>query len=465
MTVLITRFAPSPTGNLHIGSARTALINFIFKSQNPNSKFYLRIEDTDKQRSTEEYKNNILKGLKWLGINWDNEPQIQSENINRHIEIANQLLKKNKAYKCVCSENVISQRREKINSGEISSKKICISCEFDKKIQSLDKGYVIRIKIPNEGNEILDDIIQGRVEIKKNEIDDFILIRQNNTPTYMLSVVVDDHDLGVNYIIRGDDHLNNYFRQKFIYEYMDWKIPKYAHIPLIHGEDGTKLSKRHGAVNVIDLKQQGFIPDAIINNLILLGWAPKNQKDEKIQLKEIINKFNIENLSKSASIFNYTKLNFFNNYYLKQDSNLGLFFEYCKSNLFLKKYYEIDKEKISRIFNAYKKNISKYDEVVNISNIYFNNEFVISSKKNFPKEFNILFNDFIELINKINDWRHSYIDLEIKEFLKKNNIKFPVLGKPIRYILTNNYDGPSITDIFMILGKKKSIERLNKYKV
>ena len=281
MTEIITRFAPSPTGNFHIGSARTALINFIFKSKYSNSKMYLRIEDTDKDRSTKEYKNNIIDGLKWLGINWDAEPQIQSLNINRHLEIANKLVDKNKAYKCVCTEIELEERRKKINSGEIKSKKACISCESNKKIQSLKDGFVIRIKIPNNGKEILYDQIQGKVEVKKNEIDDFVLIRQDNTPTYMLSVVVDDNDLGVNYIIRGDDHLNNYFRQKFIYEYMNWEIPKYAHIPLIHGEDGTKLSKRHGAINILDLKQQGFLPEAIINNLILLGWASKKKEKMK----------------------------------------------------------------------------------------------------------------------------------------------------------------------------------------
>ncbi|MDC6448505.1 glutamate--tRNA ligase, partial [Alphaproteobacteria bacterium] len=274
MSEFISRFAPSPTGNLHIGSARTALINYIFKSKNINSKLYLRIEDTDKERSTQEYKNNILTSLKWLGIGWDNEPQIQSQNINRHIVIANKLLENNKAYKCICSKDELEKRRKKINLGEIKSKKICISCEKNKKAQSAEKDFVIRIKISTEGTGTLDDLIQGRVEVKNDEIDDYILVRKNTTPTYMLSVVVDDHDLGVNCIIRGDDHLNNYFRQKFIYEYMNWKIPKYAHIPLIHGEDGAKLSKRHGAVNLIDLKKQGYLPEAIINNLILLGWSP-----------------------------------------------------------------------------------------------------------------------------------------------------------------------------------------------
>ncbi|MDC1060242.1 glutamate--tRNA ligase, partial [Alphaproteobacteria bacterium] len=325
MTKIITRFAPSPTGNLHIGSARTALINFICKSKKIDSKLYLRIEDTDKERSKEEFKDNILNGLKWLGIDWDNEPQIQSQNINRHLEIANKLLDIGKAFKCICSEKELSERRKKINSGELTSKKICISCEKNTEVQNLEKEYVIRIKIPFEDKEILEDMVQGTVEVKKSEIDDYVLVRKDGTPTYMLSVVVDDHDLGVNFIIRGDDHLNNYFRQKFIYEYMKWDIPTYAHIPLIHGEDGSKLSKRHGAVNLIDLKKQGYLPEAIINNLILLGWSPKKNDDEIIQLKNIISIFNIKDLSKSASIFSYKKLDYFNNYYLRKDQNLELF--------------------------------------------------------------------------------------------------------------------------------------------
>ena len=465
MTELITRFAPSPTGNLHIGSARTALINFILKSKDTNSKLYLRIEDTDKKRSKKEYINNILEGLSWLGINWCNEPQIQSHNLSRHLEVANKLLIQEKAYKCICTKNQLDQRRKKINAGEINSKKICNSCEKNEKIQSLEKDYVIRICIPSDGIGRLEDLIQGTVEVRNNELDDYVLVREDNTPTYMLSVVVDDHDLGVNFIIRGDDHLNNYFRQKFIYNYMNWEIPKYAHIPLIHGEDGTKLSKRHGAVNLIDLKEKGYLPEAIINNLILLGWSPRNQDDETILLKNIISKFNIKDLSKSASIFSYKKLDYFNNYYLRKEENLEKFLDYCQSYFPLKTFITLDREKLIRIFSIYKKDITKYEDMKKIAEIYFYNNIEISSNFNFSLEFNGFFNDFLKLINNISNWDYDFINLEIKEFLKINNIKFPILGKPIRYLLTNNYNGPSITDIFMILGKKQSLERLSRHKV
>ena len=314
-----------------------------------------------------------------------------------------------------------------------------------------------------ENKEILEDVVQGAVEVKNSEIDDYVLVRRDGSPTYMLSVVVDDHDLGVNFIIRGDDHLNNYFRQKFIYEYMNWEIPTYAHIPLIHGEDGSKLSKRHGAVNLIDLKKQGYLPEAIINNLILLGWSPKKD-DELIQLNNIISVFDIKNLSKSASIFSYKKLDYFNNYYLKQEQNLELFIKYCKSNINLKNYIEKDEKKLIRIFNIYKKDISKYEEMISVAEIYFNSNFETLKNEIFQQEFNNCFNNFLNLINSIKNWEYDVINSEIKDFLKKNNLKFPILGKPIRFLLTNNYNGPSITDIFMILGKDKTLERLNKYK-
>ena len=246
---------------------------------------------------------------------------------------------------------------------------------------------------------------------------------------------------------------------------MNWETPKYAHIPLIHGEDGAKLSKRHGAINLTDLKNKGYLPNAIINNLILLGWSPKNHEDEIIQLQDIISKFQIDSLSKSASIFSYRKLDYFNNYYLRLESNLNLFEDYCRSNVILNKFYQLDNEKLIRLFNAYKKDISTYDQIISIAEIYFEKNLLKTVDENFQDAFDKYFNDFLKLINNINNWEYDNINLEIKDFIKKNNIKFPILGKPIRYLLTNSFNGPSITDIFMILGKDQSLERLKRYKI
>ena len=306
MTNFITRFAPSPTGNLHIGSARTALLNFIVSKQSKDSKFHLRIEDTDKLRSDSKFTKNIIEGLSWLGIQWEADIQIQSKRIERHKEIATKLLKNKFAYKCICSEEKLNKKREIIKNNKDVSKKICTECKDNNDVQNLSEGFVIRIKLPDDGTLLIKDKIQGDVTVNNKELDDFILLRKDKTPTYMLSVVVDDNDLGVNLIIRGDDHLNNTFRQYYIYKFLNWELPNYAHIPLIHGEDGSKLSKRHGSVDLLDFKRNGYLREAIINNLILLGWSP-GRKDEIVNIKEIINIFDLNKLSKSSSIFNYKK--------------------------------------------------------------------------------------------------------------------------------------------------------------
>ena len=462
MTPIITRFAPSPTGNLHIGSARTALINFIVNQQNPLSKFYIRIEDTDKERSRSEFSQNILKGLEWLGLNWENEIQIQSQRIKRHQEIANKLLENKFAYKCICSEEKLKTQRELIKSNKNLSKKICTECKINSEVQELKEGFVIRIKIPDDGSLKIEDKIQGNVEVLNKELDDFILLRKDHSPTYMLSVVVDDNDLGVNFIIRGDDHLNNTFRQNYIYKYLNWNSPVYAHIPLIHGEDGSKLSKRHGAVDVLDFKEKGYLPEAIINNLILLGWSP-GKENELIDINEIIEKFEITKLSKSSSIFSYKKLNFFNNYYLRNQLGLNKFLEYCKNNKKLKDLILKNENKIKTIFEVYKKDLNNFAEILDIVDVYFDKNFKLDQNEVFSDEFKSLYKDFLDSISNIDNWDRENIQNTISDFLNLKNIKFPILGKPIRFLMTNSYNGPSISDIFLILGKKDSIDRLNQY--
>jgi len=464
MTQIITRFAPSPTGNLHIGGVRTALLNFVVSKQQISSKFYLRIEDTDKVRSKEEYKKNIIEGLSWLGIKWDSDPQIQSQRIERHKEVAELLLINNHAYKCNCDEQKLEEKRNLIKKNKLKNKKICTICKNDSNIQNLSSNYSVRLKIPIEGETKINDLIQGTIETSNKELDDYIILRKDNTPTYMLSVVVDDHDLGINLIIRGNDHFNNTFRQKYIYEFMKWDEPKYAHIPLIHAEDGSKLSKRHGSFNIIDLKNKGYIPDAIINNLILLGWSPNQKENEIISLEEIINKFKIEEISKSASIFNYSKLNFFNNYYLKLQNNLNNFINFCKKHHELNYLYEKDEDKMLRIFEIYKKNLHYYEEILNYTKIYFNEEYEIDKINNkFDEIFENNFNIFKQELSNINNWNKKELQNFIDIFLKDKNIKFPIFGKPLRLILTKSYEGPSISDIFYILGKKSSMKRLNQY--
>ena len=245
---------------------------------------------------------------------------------------------------------------------------------------------------------------------------------------------------------------------------MNWTEPKYAHIPLIHGEDGNKLSKRHGAINILDLKEKGYLPESIINNLILLGWSPNKKNNEIVSFDEIINQFKIEKMSKSSSIFNFDKLNFFNNHYLRINSNLDKFIYYCKINKELKKYFEEDGDLLLRIFEIYNSKINFYEEILNYTNIYYGKDFVPAEINNkFDQIFKDNFENFKLEILELNDWSKENIEKFIFKFLKEKNIKFPIFAKPIRFLLTNSYEGPSLSDIFFILGRKSSIERLNNY--
>ena len=465
MNSIITRFAPSPTGNLHIGSVRTALINYIvteqFKKKYPNSKFLLRIEDTDKERSKEEFTKNIVEGLEWLNLKYDEKPYLQSTNIDRHKQIALELIKKNKAFKCICSDKILEQKRKEIKLKKIIDKKLCKNCEKNEIIQSLKKDYTVRIKIPNDGETKIIDIIQGEIIVNNREIDDFILLRKDGSPTYMLSVVVDDYDMGVNLIIRGDDHLNNAFRQNFIYTNMDWQIPKYAHLPLIHGEDGKKLSKRHGAIDIKNFREIGYLKESIINNLILLGWSP-NKSNEFLKLNEIIDTFDIKKMSKSSSIFNYDKLNFFNNYFINTDKNLKEFYNFCKNNTIIKNMINIDEEKLLRLFKIYKKNLNVYKDLEILSNIYFNKNYEINKETKLDEKLIIQIENFLKILENIN-WKENSLESIIKNYVNSNNLKFSIFGQGLRLLLINSKNGPSINDILYILGKKDSIERIKKY--
>ena len=245
---------------------------------------------------------------------------------------------------------------------------------------------------------------------------------------------------------------------------MNWPEPKYAHIPLIHGEDGNKLSKRHGAINIIDLKDKGYLPESIINNIILLGWSPNKTNDELVSFIEIINQFNIKNMSKSSSIFSFDKLNFFNNYYLRLTENLERFINYCKENKELKEYYHKDKDLLLRVFEIYNSKINYYEEINKYAHIYCDKQFALSKiKKSFDKEFNDNFDNFKIKISEINDWSKNNLEKFLSSFLKEKNVKFPIFAKPMRFLLTNSYEGPSLSDIFFILGKKNTMERLKNY--
>lgn len=304
---IVTRFPPSPTGFMHIGNARTALYNWLF-ARHHGGDFLVRIEDTDRKRYSEEAVQIILDGLAWLELDYDNKPESQYENRQRHIDVAHELLEKGQAYKCYCTPEELQEMRD-------------AGTGYDRRWRDRDPSEaptgiepVIRIKAPIEGSTTIHDAVQGDVTIKHEQLDDFIILRSDGTPTYMLSVVVDDHDMGITHILRGDDHLNNAFRQKVIFDAMEWDVPAFAHLPLIHGPDGAKFSKRHGAQSVKEYAEMGFLPEAMRNYLLRLGWG--HGDDEIIPTNKAIEWFDLEHIGKAAAKFDFAKLESLNAHYI-----------------------------------------------------------------------------------------------------------------------------------------------------
>lgn len=312
---IVTRFPPSPTGFLHIGNARTALFNWCFARKN-GGKFLLRIEDTDKARSTPEAIDAILKSMEWLNLDYDNDTIVyQSENEARHREVALQLLEKGLAYKCYASQDELEAMREEARQKGEQPKYNGMWRDRPDSDAPADRQPVIRIKAPLDGASTVHDAVQGDVTVQHSQLDDFIILRADGSPTYMLAVVVDDHDMGVNWVIRGDDHLNNVFRQKVIYDAMGWDLPNYAHLPLLHGEDGSKFSKRHGALGVLDYADMGYLPEALFNMLMRLGWS--HGDDELFTQEQAKEWFSLENVNKSPARFDIQKLNHINAWHMQ----------------------------------------------------------------------------------------------------------------------------------------------------
>ncbi|MBL41594.1 MAG: glutamate--tRNA ligase [Rhodospirillaceae bacterium] len=464
MSEVRTRFAPSPTGTLHIGGARTALFNWLY-AMNKNGKFYLRIEDTDKLRSTTEAINAIFDGLKWLELNWEKQVIFQSQNINRYKQIIDYLLEINCAYYCYASE--IELQRMKKESREKGLIKSYNGLWRDRIPKAEDKKIkpVVRFKSPQVGQTILNDLVQGKVVVNNNQLDDMILLRSDGTPTYTLSVVVDDYDMNISHIIRGDDHLNNAIRQINIFRSLGWKVPNFAHIPLIHDSDGKKLSKRNNAVGVDEYKNMGILPQAMKNYLLRLGWS--NGDDEIISENDAINIFSIENIRKAPSRFDLKKLKNINSYYLKntpQDKILS-----CIYNLLEKKYGEkIIKDNLFKLEYLLSDIIERHD---NINDIFYNSKFIfnkiinlnndtIKIIKNSNKK-NII--NYIIQLKEINDWNVNNIENSAKSFAKNNSLSLKDIAMPLRACITGSKNSPNIFKIMFILGQKDTIKRIEKY--
>ena len=462
MKKVATRFAPSPTGPLHIGGVRTALFNWLY-SKNHNGKFFLRIEDTDKERSKEEFKLQILNSLKWIGINHDGEEYIQSKNIESHIKVVNKLLETGNAYKCYCSSDEIEEQKLRAKQKKIPyiyNRKWRDKSEIE---APQDVKPVIRFKSKIEGSTKINDLVQGDIEIENNTIEDFIILRRDGTPTYNLSASVDDHIMDMTHIIRGDDHKINTFKQIQIYEALQWEKPLFAHIPLIHTLEGKKLSKRDNASTIDDYEKIGIMPDALRNYLMRLGWSYKDK--EIFSLEESIKYFNLEGIGKSPSKLDMSRILSMNEYYIKNKSNDDLFYsfeEYCKN---FKENINNEKLNIIKKSLTFLKNKAKTME-----DIYNNSKFIINDEIIIEKaEMNLLtenakniIKSFMKKINEIEVFNKETLEPIINNLISENQTNFKGVGQPLRIILTGSKFGPGIYDIIISLGKKRVLDRLSK---
>lgn len=443
-----TRFAPSPTGKLHIGGARTALFNYLFAKSN-GGKFLLRIEDTDIKRSSKENIDVILNGLNWLKLIPSEKEKYQSNETQQHIDIAYKLLKNGFAYKCYLStEELNEMRNQSRKKGEV------IKSPYRDNLANLkNKDFVIRLKMPLEGQTTINDKVQGEVNVNNSILDDMVLLRKDNSPTYMLASVVDDYNMEITNIIRGDDHFNNAFRQIQIIKYMNWPIPTYAHIPLIHGEDGTKLSKRHGAENVMDYKQDGYEVEVLKNYLLRLGYSIN---DDKIyELDNNTFNFKLDKINKSPSRFDLKKLSSMNALYLRTQPLNNLLNK-------IKTKFNLNEEILKRLDFLLPDLIQRYTYLNEIEDdlLWLSNDFTCNLSNLDKGDLNLVF----DVLNILQSSKWNLIELKenIEKFLVENNLKMKDLGPILRSVLTGKTNTPDIFKVIFIIGRNECIRRLNK---
>ena len=462
MSKVATRFAPSPTGALHIGGVRTALFNWLY-SKNHKGTFHLRIEDTDKERSKYEHIDQIIKSLKWIGVEYDGEEYIQSTKINDHINIANELLKNGNAYKCYCSSEEIEEQKKRARQKKLPYIYNRKWRDIPESEAPKDVKPVIRFKSKIEGTSILKDLVQGDVEIDNNTIEDFIILRNDGTPTYNLSATVDDHQMGMTHIIRGDDHKINTFKQIQIYLAMNWELPKFAHIPLIHTIEGKKLSKRDNASTLDDYSKIGIMPDALRNYLLRLGWSFEDK--EIFTLEESIEHFNLKGIGKSPSKLDVSRILSMNEYYIKNIDENGLYqnlVEYCK---IYKEKINSDKETKIKSSLYFLKNKAK-----TLEDIYNNAKFIINDIIEFNEDdFNLIDDkakkiilEFSKELSNISNINKENLEPVVNSLIKTNDTNFKGVGQPLRIALTGSKFGPGLYDIVIALGKDEALKRLAK---
>ncbi len=451
---IITRFAPSPTGFLHIGGARTALFNWLYARRH-GGRFLLRIEDTDRARSTTQAIDAILDGMRWLGLDWDGHEYYQSQFWARHAEVAHQLLERGAAYRCFMSQEELTAQREQARA---ERRPLRIDSPWRDREGDGEGAFVVRLKAPREGETAIDDKVQGRVVVDNSELDDFVLLRSDGTPTYMLAVVVDDHDMGVTHVIRGDDHLNNAFRQLAIIQAMGWPEPAYAHVPLIHGQDGAKLSKRHGALGVDAYRDElGILPEALFNYLLRLGWG--HGDDEIIGRDQAIEWFDLPQVGKSPSRFDLKKLENLNGHYIRAADDkrladlvapkLGL----CADQLAL----------LVRAMPELKARAHDLNQLADGAHFLF-----VGRPLEMDDQAAALLTEdtreHLRLAHKkltaLGEWSSETIEAAVRDVADEAGLKLGKLAQPLRAALTGRTTSPGIFDVLALLGQGESLQRI-----
>src|SRR3954469_2828787 len=464
---VVTRFAPSPTGFLHIGGARTALFNWLY-ARKRGGKMLLRIEDTDRERSTPAAIDAILDGLKWLELDWDGDVIYQFQRAVRHREVAEQLLAGGKAYRCYATPDELATMREKARAEGRTRFYDGMWRDRDPAEAPAGMKPTIRLKAPQTGETVIEDQVQGRVVWQNENLDDLVLLRGDGNPTYMLAVVVDDHDMGVTHVIRGDDHLINAARQKQIYDAKGWTIPSMSHIPLIHGADGAKLSKRHGALGVEAYRAMGYLPAALRNYLVRLGWSHGDQ--EIFSTQEMIEAFDLSGIGRSAARFDFAKLENLNGPYIRQadDQSLVTQFEavldYVPDGADLKaKLNDATRAQLLQAMPSLKERAKTLLEL--IAGSYF--IFADRPLELEPKAVALLTPETRELIGKlrtaleaVTDWRSDTTEAAMRNFAEQNNLKLGAVAQPLRVALTGRTTSPGIFDVLAVLGREQCLARL-----
>ncbi|QZD89631.1 glutamate--tRNA ligase [Qipengyuania aurantiaca] len=459
---VVTRFAPSPTGFLHIGGARTALFNWLY-ARHHGGRALLRIEDTDRKRSTQDAIDKIIEGLDWLGLDYDDPPLFQSDRAARHAEVANQLLEAGHAYKCYATPEELEAMRAEQRANKQPMR-------YDRRWRDRDESeapegapYVIRLKVPTDGETVIEDEVQGKVTVQNAEIDDYVLLRADGTPTYMLAVVVDDHDMGVTHIIRGDDHLNNAFRQLPVIRAMDaieggWPDPVYAHVPLIHGADGAKLSKRHGAVGVEAYRdEEGVLPEALFNYLLRLGWGHGDR--EEITRGEAVELFDLDGVGKSPSRFDIKKLQNLNGHYIREADDARL------AKLVAKKLGgNADERLLTNAMPVLKPRAKSVDELVEGAAFLFKQRPLEMTEKAaglLDDEARVRLAGLSERLAQENNWTLEALEATTKSYAEQLELGLGKLAQPMRAALTGTTTSPGIFDVLVLLGKEESLARID----